>query len=50
MHLVKNVEKLPVWEIEVFAETVDIDDDPVSVAAVTFFVCCIGISTDSTFR
>lgn len=35
MHLVKNIEEPSIWEVNVFAETVNPNDYPVSVAAVT---------------
>jgi hypothetical protein len=44
VHLVKQIEESPIWKVEILAETVDSDDHPVSVAAVTLFDCWIGIT------
>lgn len=50
MHLVKAIEKSPVWKIKVFAEIVDRYNHPISVATITLLDCCVGITGDSTFR
>jgi hypothetical protein len=36
VHLVENIEEPSIWKVKVFAETVDHNDHPVSVAAIIF--------------
>lgn len=49
VYLVKHIKELPVRQAEIFSETVDYNDYPVSVASVTLLDCWIGIARDSTF-
>ncbi len=50
VHLVKHIKESPIWKVEILAETVDCDDHPVRVAAVTLLDCRVGVARYSTFR
>lgn len=46
----KQIEEPAIWKVEIHAETVDREDYPGSVAAVTLLDCWIGVAWYSTFR
>jgi len=50
VHLVENIEEPSIWKVKVFPETVDYNDYPVSVAAITFLDRWCRIARDSAFR
>jgi hypothetical protein len=50
VHLVENIEEPSIWKVKVFTETVDDNDNPISVAAITLLDRRCRIARDSAFR
>jgi len=44
VHLVKNVEKSPIWKVKVFADSMNHDNHPIRVSTIAFLDRWFGIS------